>query len=417
MRILIATVHRNLVGGAEKYLEALLPALAKQQHQVAILHENRCDWNRERIDPAGWDSPVWCALETGTPEALRLATAWKPDVVYSQGLDSVELESALAGQHPTVLYSHAYYGTCISGRKCHALPHIEPCARALNAACLVLYYPRRCGGLDPRTAWRMFRMQEARKSLLPRFRAILVASEHMREEFVRNGVPAGQVQVVPLFNPDGEPTSMPSADKTPEGRILFVGRLIDVKGAQLLIQALPAAGEKLGRRLSLVVAGDGAEREKLQNLANKLGVSVQFAGWVDRDRKHALMRDADLLAVPSLWPEPFGLVGIEAGSLGLPAVAYAAGGIPDWLISGVSGELAPTDPPTVQGLADALVRALADSRHYNQLREGARKMASRYSLQAHLSRLEPVLAGSASSAERSDFASAVADPVIRASEE
>ena len=67
---------------------------------------------------------------------------------------------------------------------------------------------------------------------------------------------------------------------------------------------------------------------------------------------------ADLLVVPSLWPEPFGLVGLEAARHRLPVAAFAVGGIPDWLRPGVNGYLAPGDPPTPGGLADAIIACL-----------------------------------------------------------
>ena len=103
------------------------------------------------------------------------------------------------------------------------------------------------------------------------------------------------------------------------------------------------------------------------------------------------MREADLLAVPSVWPEPFGLVGIEAGCVGLPAVAFAVGGIPDWLIPGKSGELAPGDPPTADGLALAIVRALADPTPLQRLRIGAWEVARTFRPGRHLDELERIL--------------------------
>ena len=110
------------------------------------------------------------------------------------------------------------------------------------------------------------------------------------------------------------------------------------------------------RPLTLVVAGDGQEKPHLEALAKRLEVPTQFAGRVGPGLR-GLMR-GEVLAVPSVWPEPFGLVGIEAGCVGLPAVAYEVGGIPDWLAPGESGESAPGERPTVAGLADALVRRL-----------------------------------------------------------
>ncbi len=143
--------------------------------------------------------------------------------------------------------------------------------------------------------------------------------------------------------------------------------------------------------MTLRVAGDGAEQARLQELARREQAAVEFCGWVDSSRKMELMRQADLLVAPSLWPEPFGLVGIEAGSVGLPAAGFAAGGIPDWLIPGETGELAPADPPTVPGLADAMVRALANPDHYQRLCRGALEMSRRFTLSGHLTELEAIL--------------------------
>jgi glycosyltransferase involved in cell wall biosynthesis len=175
------------------------------------------------------------------------------------------------------------------------------------------------------------------------------------------------------------------------GRIVFLGRLTKLKGVHYLLPAIPIAAQKLNMPLSLVVAGDGPERESLQRQARTLGVMAEFRGWVHSSQTPDLVRQADLLAVPSLWPEPFGLVGIEAGSAGLPAVAYAVGGIPDWLVAGHSGEIAPGDPPTVEGMAAAIVRALADPAHYARLSRGAWETAKRFSLETHLSMVEDIL--------------------------
>jgi glycosyltransferase involved in cell wall biosynthesis len=105
-----------------------------------------------------------------------------------------------------------------------------------------------------------------------------------------------------------------------------------------------------------------------------------------------LFRTSDLLAVPSLWPEPFGLAGIEAQCVGLPAVGFAVGGIPDWLIDGVTGSLASGDPPTPGGLAAAIVSVLGDWDAYGALAQAAWQRGRERSMQAHLRVLEPLLA-------------------------
>ena len=75
-----------------------------------------------------------------------------------------------------------------------------------------------------------------------------------------------------------------------------------------------------------------------------------------------------------------------------PTAAFDVGGISDWLEAGVSGELAPGDPPTVEGLADAIVRALSPRDHHQELREGAWRRAVAFSAGTHAATLETVLA-------------------------
>ena len=123
-------------------------------------------------------------------------------------------------------------------------------------------------------------------------------------------------------------------------------------------------------------------------------MEAEFPGWVaDADRAR-LFQSASAVAVPSVWPEPFGLVGLEAGAFGVPALAFDVGGISEWLEDGVNGWLAPGDPPTVEGLA----RTAARPDELGAMRAAARTTAERMSLAAHLDRLELILAAAAEQA-------------------
>jgi glycosyltransferase involved in cell wall biosynthesis len=238
--------------------------------------------------------------------------------------------------------------------------------------------------------WRDYQRQSRRFAFLHRYQAVLVASVHMRAELERHSVDPARLHilhypVVEAMEPDsGE------GERVPE-RILFAGRLTPVKGAHYLLRAIRKASTILNRPLRLTVAGTGPQQPLLEHQARSLQLEVQFKGWVDDRERHQLVLESDLVAVPSLWPEPFGLVGAEARAAGLPAVAYASGGIPEWLVAGVSGELAPADPPTVSGLAAAIVRAIGDPAHYRNLRSGARSIARTFALSEHVATLERIL--------------------------
>jgi len=398
MRILIATLSRNLLGGVEKYLQTIIPELLGRRHSIGLLYEYPSDREQVGID-SGLDLASWCPGELGVDSTLKSIRAFAPDIVYSQGIDNGMLEQTLLDTYPAALYAHSYWGTCVTGCKIHALPRIEPCGRRLGPSCLLLYYPRRCGGLNPRTMWKLYQIQSQRRSRLADYQAVLVASRHMQREYQRHGVSAERLRLIPLPI-DENSGGLPSLPRRSLGsRILFVGRLMDVKGGDYLLRAIPLAATKLARPLYLTIAGDGPERGRLENLSRQLGLSVEFTGWTNNNVRNDLMRQTDLLAVPSLWPEPFGMVGVEAGRFGVPAVGFAVGGIPDWLIPGQTGELAPGDPPTVEGLAQALVRALADAQHHQKLSSGAWEFAKQFSLEHHLAQLEQVLSARTSAAQ------------------
>jgi len=267
---------------------------------------------------------------------------------------------------------------------------MQPCDRRFGPACLALYYPRRCGGLNPATLWKLYQRSAEQNKQLEKYAAILVASEHMRREYLRHGVPPARVHLAPLPNPNQSEQGAAARRSESLDRILFLGRLTKLKGAAGLLDAIPLAENLLGRRLTLTIAGDGPQRERLEGLARRNHIQVEFPGWIGSRRKSELMRQAHLLAVPSLWPEPFGLVGIEAGAYGVPAVAYDIGGISDWLIAGYSGELSPANPPSSTGLAEAIAKALIDPSHYADLSRGACEVAARFTLARHVSQIDNV---------------------------
>jgi glycosyltransferase involved in cell wall biosynthesis len=239
--------------------------------------------------------------------------------------------------------------------------------------------------------WKMYQRAAERNIQLPRYAAVLVASAHMRRELARHGVQPERIHLAALPNPNEPEQFQSPAQPSSRSNLLFLGRLTKLKGAADLLRAIPLSEKQLGRPLAVTVAGDGPERRRLEDFARRHQLTAEFTGWIGSSRKADVISQADLLVVPSLWPEPFGLVGIEAGAQGVPAVAYDVGGISDWLISGYSGELAPGHPPTVEGLADAITQALTDPSHYAGLCRGAREVAARFTLAAHLSKLESTL--------------------------
>jgi glycosyltransferase involved in cell wall biosynthesis len=136
----------------------------------------------------------------------------------------------------------------------------------------------------------------------------------------------------------------------------------------------------------LEIVGDGHARVSLEALAGELGVSdrVNFAGWVDDASPY--YERARCVVVPSIWPEPFGIVGIEALSHGRPVVGADVGGIPDWCRDGETGLLAP--PGDVAQLASRIESVLRDDQLATDLGAHGREVACQeYGPELHVDRL------------------------------
>ena len=164
MKILVATRYRGVIGGAETYLSLAIPALVQRGHDIALLYECPEEPSGATVDPENLEIRRWCTQDLGLEETVRRIREWSPDVVYSHGLEQDTLEEELITRFPVVLHAHNYYGTCLTGSKRHAFPTARPCRRRFGAACLVLHYPRRCGGLDPATMVRSYSTQKRRRA-------------------------------------------------------------------------------------------------------------------------------------------------------------------------------------------------------------------------------------------------------------
>ena len=395
MRIAVVNRFDRIMGGVESYLDQLLPALQREGHAVALVHEVAGGFDRPPIAPAARAHRCDVAA-LGIDGGLSAVRGWKPDVLYTQGLTDPALEERLLDLAPSVFFAHEYYGTCISGAKTYTFPVMRPCPRRFDWTCLVHYYPHRTGGWNPLTMAREYRRQANRMRLLGRYQRIITHSTHMRREYLHQGFPEAFVTAIPYAVRNGGASRRPAAHEPgAPWRLLFVGRMEAIKGGETLLQSLPAIAADLDAPLQVTFVGDGRQRADWEERAREVQVrcprvTVRFTGWMVGEEVDACFAGADLLVMPSLWPEPFGCVGPEAGRCGVPAVAFAVGGIPEWLEDGVNGILAPGDPPTARGLSRAVVRCLRDPIEHARMGEAAIRISARFTMESHLEALIPV---------------------------
>ncbi len=206
--------------------------------------------------------------------------------------------------------------------------------------------------------------------------SVACVSKTVEAEVRAVGGPDARLVTIPL-GVDLRPATGHSSAKAPIKRVLFVGRLVAMKGVDVLLRAL--AGQPDTR---LTVVGDGPEGPVLRSLASDLGVSATFKGELAHEEARSEMSVADVLVVPSRAGRLGRVEGMprvitEAWSCGLPVVATSAGGAGDVVREHGGGLLA--IPGGTRDLRRAIRAVLDDSDLRQRLSREAMSAAAKLS--------------------------------------
>ena len=199
----------------------------------------------------------------------------------------------------------------------------------------------------------------------------IAVSEFVKEKLIDRGFPKRKVTVhyvgvdTKKFSPT--PTSVCAH------KVLFVGRLIEVKGCAFLIEAV-ARVQTVVPDVELIVIGDGPLRESLKKLASTKLKKYCFLGFQSPSVVRKWMSDSKVFCVPSITAssgheEAFGTVFVEAQATGLPVVSFDSGGISEAVEHEKTGFLAPEK--NIEALSYYLLEVLRDSATWHRLSHNA----------------------------------------------
>jgi glycosyltransferase involved in cell wall biosynthesis len=326
------------MAGAEVNLQLTAAELKSRGHAVGLLHgsatgKGERDWTElfsERFALA--EKNNWGT----TLETLKL---FRPDAVYIHKMsDSGVLQALVKSGVPIVRMVHDHDLYCMRSYKYSPLTRTI-CTRGAGWHCIfpcgATLARNRNGGLPLK--WVSYLARKREIALNRHFARMVVATDYMRLELLRNGFDPRQIEIhapVPRADETVEPASF-----SQRNLIIYSGQVIRGKGVDVLLESLARVREPF----QCLIFGDGNHRGYCEALTRKLGLMdrVEFMGYVPPAELQKFYADASLAVVSSVWPEPFGAVGLEAMRHGLPVVAFDAGGISEWLRDGENGFLVP----------------------------------------------------------------------------
>ncbi len=393
MRIVLGVGHWRLIGGSERYAQETARQLVQRGHEVTVLHGTgqgrpESGLRFERFEPLGEMTP-----DARDRHRLRdCLHALRPDLIYqlTPCAPWVIEEQLRAAPLARFVQDHTLFCPGLNKMLVGGLPCREP----MGMGCLTRHwFGDSCHGLsaahskgDVLGPTSRLRAKQKGLHLTARAQLLLVGSQYMAQELIESGLPPERVEVLPYCTQAGmaESLSETGADLPDATRkflqagsdpiLLTPARLtLPDKGVDFLLTALT----KVKQPYRALIAGSGPAAEWLQEKAEQegLGERVHFTGWLDSQPLEHLYERANLVVFPSVWDEPFGLVGIEAMAHGVPVVAFDVGGVGEWLAQGVGGWSVPRRD--VDSMARAIDRALADENLRHEVGESGRRRVDR----------------------------------------
>jgi glycosyltransferase involved in cell wall biosynthesis len=395
LRVLQLTdMYRPLIGGIERHVESLARELVARGHRVSVATMYNGDAPRFEVEDgvrvhrlAAWSRRLGVYRDVrrpfhppfpdpGVATALRRVIAEeRPDVIHAHSwmIHSLLPQRRRAGPK-VVLSLHDFSSVCPKTTYVH---RGELCAGPAYAKCV------RCAR-EQYGAGKSFAVTTGLRltsGLTRRIDRCIAVSSAVAAPAVEHagGCP---VEVIPVFYADAPAVDpLPRPPFLPRGEpLIFVGVLSRHKGVDVLTKAYAA----LRDAPPLVMLGP--ER---RDTPRSFPAGVVVVRDVPHEQVMAAWACCSIAIVPSVWPEPFGTVAIEAMAAGRPVVASAVGGLREIVVQGETGVLVPPGDPAA--LAAALRELIADPARRARMGQAARRRArENYSAAAVVPRIEAV---------------------------
>lgn len=387
MNILHLNDKTAIKGGVEVYVEQLMQLLPDYDctpHWLGI-YQGSAGY---AVNSYGKDNPE----QTGV--SLNTLVRYLSDYVLDHAIDVIHVHSI---SNPPVLRSLFSLAPVL--RSMHEPRMVCPgqgkfwryseriCNQPFGLHCIYHAYKEGCCNRHPKRLFAayqntQFEVREGRDN----YRAIMVMSDYMKREAELVGFPTAQLVLNPYFTPEVEQIALKNQVNAKEKRLLFVGRLSRTKGVHYFIAAALQLVDQYDD-LRIDIVGGGHDEGYFKSLVPpEKEQYFTFHGWQDRAGIDQIISEAYLLVFPSIYPEAFGISGIEAMMRAKPVVGFDVGGVRTWLKDRETGFAVPVKD--VNALTERLALLLDNRELYDRMSTNSRREALRcFTPEIHLKRL------------------------------
>ena len=357
MRIAHVNEHLARKGGVETYLLGLLPLLREESVDAHVLYGSGEAglWEAATALPAVGHTG-FANDAAGSRDTTRALEALSPDIIHLHGIQNLGVIKACLDHAPTVMTSHDYRLVCPASTYFYKRSGTV-CTKQCGPTCFTTTLVQHC--MTPRPSYAAYYYRRARWVIAnaSRFSAVVAPCADAQARFSRAGFDPAKISVIPYFCPvvpRQEPRPLPETHT-----ITYVGRLARNKGHDVFLDALGELPSTVHGRM--IGNFNDASRAATMERAEALGCAdrIELHPWAGPDEIMRMLDDTSALVFPSLWPETLGIVGLEAFSRGVPVVASAIGGVPEWLREGENGYM--VTPGSSREISEAVVKLISDA--------------------------------------------------------
>jgi glycosyltransferase involved in cell wall biosynthesis len=355
MKILIAHNEYQYRGGEDVVVDAEANLLRQQGHDVQ--HYRRSNHELQSLSRASAAVSALWSYKTAS-EIKQICEHFSPDIIHAHNtfpLISPSLYWAASKKHiPVVQTLHNFRLLCPQamffreGKTCQQCIGKVPW-RAIIHKCY------RGSRIQSAVTTAMVAQHRAAGTYRNRVALYIALSEYSCQKFIQGGLPAHKIRIKPNFV-----ESLPASRQVNRQGGLFIGRLSEEKGLDVLAKALKMAGN-----VQVLVVGSGP----LADTARK-DFGDMYVGAKTKDELTEMLAGVRYLVVPSTGIETFGMVALEAFASGTPVIASRHGGLQDLVVDGVTGLL--VNPSDAADLAEKMAWAESHPDQMQKLGRAAR---------------------------------------------